>query len=182
MVKMTYTIRFKEAFITGWPASFKSSPTWHDFYDHRSSPPCAVWYQKTHLGKSKIPSRSLTASFPLKSYRNPIGKQSSNHHFSGAKMLNFRGVIPKNLISFGATFLGGHLPHNHHHFCGIPNRRWMVLMAKVSKKKLPKAKWLFKVSASEDFLSTLRNFCTKASSGDKTASWICSVYLDIPGS
>ena len=30
-------------------------------------------------------------SSPLKSYRNPIGKQSSNHHFSGT-MLNFGGV------------------------------------------------------------------------------------------
>ena len=33
---------------------------------------------------SHVPPWSLTASLPLKSYRDPIGKSSSNHHFSGA--------------------------------------------------------------------------------------------------
>ena len=40
-------------------------------------------------------------SSPLKSYRDPIEKWSSNHHFSGA-MLNFAGVInkPSSLLLF----------------------------------------------------------------------------------
>ena len=40
-----------------------------------------------------LPPGSLTARLPLKSDRAPILKgSSSNHHFSRAKMLNFRGV------------------------------------------------------------------------------------------
>ena len=43
--------------------------------------------------KRWLPPRSLTASLSLKSYRNPIGKHSSKHPFSGVNsLLNFRRV------------------------------------------------------------------------------------------
>ena len=41
---------------------------------HQSDQPESPWISVYHDGQPWLPSRSLTASLPLKSYRNPIGK------------------------------------------------------------------------------------------------------------
>ncbi len=50
-----------------------------------------------------VPPQSLTASLPPKSYRNPIGKQSSNHIFSGVNSLLNLGGEMEFLWQFWAT-------------------------------------------------------------------------------